>query len=479
MVSFSVDGAKLYVLPLGSDAQPVIVKDFSATLGQIVDMAICPDGHRLAASTLDGQIALIDLSTEGYPEERAIEPIPSGSGGWGVQFRPDNPSVLTSLGGDGTISVWDLDGAGDIAAELPQYDDWAAGIAISPDGRTLATIDCFGLVSLWDLSMMQPLGTVAEGPTATGCQAFLGVAFSHDGKLLAAGFEDGSVQILNVADRSVIHRFAGAGSVIVSLGFSPDDSVVGIVDQAATVSFRHLASGDDDNATAVHAFDDPITATAWSADGRFLITGDRSGMPLKIWDLRQPGEWSELPAPGLGGVSMYAVMFERSDTQISAVDILGQVLSWTKSGTSWTPNVLGDNRQLGPVISMRPLGNQMDVRLTTLNELGVYGPDSRPHLEVQLGMPNALGLSLIVSPDGTRVISAHSNRIIVWNLDPTTWPETACSIAGRNLSAGEWNQYFPDQPYRVTCPEFPPGYGVGAIATPVASPQSAVTPIAQ
>jgi hypothetical protein len=45
--------------------------------------------------------------------------------------------------------------------------------------------------------------------------------------------------------------------------------------------------------------------------------------------------------------------------------------------------------------------------------------------------------------------------IILWNLDVESWIELACQRAGRNLTAAEWKQYFPDGPYRATCSQWP------------------------
>jgi hypothetical protein len=37
----------------------------------------------------------------------------------------------------------------------------------------------------------------------------------------------------------------------------------------------------------------------------------------------------------------------------------------------------------------------------------------------------------------------------------TNWESAACGLAGRNLSGLEWQQFMPDQPYRLTCPDQP------------------------
>ena len=60
-------------------------------------------------------------------------------------------------------------------------------------------------------------------------------------------------------------------------------------------------------------------------------------------------------------------------------------------------------------------------------------------------LPNCSGL-LIAAKDGR-----------TWTADTRTgtWIERACNIAGRNLTAHEWTQFFPNRPYHATCPQWP------------------------
>ena len=55
------------------------------------------------------------------------------------------------------------------------------------------------------------------------------------------------------------------------------------------------------------------------------------------------------------------------------------------------------------------------------------------------------------------VIAAADGR--TWTADTRTgtWTERACTIAGRNLTQGEWTQFFPSRPYHATCPRWPAG----------------------
>jgi WD40 repeat protein len=69
---------------------------------------------------------------------------------------------------------------------------------------------------------------------------------------------------------------------------------------------------------------------------------------------------------------------------------------------------------------------------------------------IGLPLPSA-GRGIGLSQDGLRLFTPN----LVWNLDTREWEKAACRTAGRNLTEAEWNQYFPGEEYRPTCPEWP------------------------
>ena len=63
--------------------------------------------------------------------------------------------------------------------------------------------------------------------------------------------------------------------------------------------------------------------------------------------------------------------------------------------------------------------------------------------------------SLAFSPDGKVLVGGCSKgTIVVWNTDISFWIDKACQRAGRNLTQMEWEQYFSNEPYRITCPQW-------------------------
>jgi WD40 repeat protein len=163
-------------------------------------------------------------------------------------------------------------------------------VVLSPDGRTLyggGTGPSDTAVLIWDLSDLHRPRAVGEPLTAHTLPVF-GLAVSPDGRLLATGGRDQTVRLWNVADptRPVALGALPGGAVgtVYSLAFSPDG--------------RTLAAGGADRAVRLWDLTDPanvlspvtlaagtgfVQSVAFSDDGRVLAAGDATGM-LYVWD---------------------------------------------------------------------------------------------------------------------------------------------------------------------------------------------------
>lgn len=122
-----------------------------------------------------------------------------------------------------------------------QHDQAVTSVAVSPDGKTLATINSNGRtmssknsVKLWDMATGKELATFPGHKDGT-----ISLAFSPDGKLLATGgLNDGSVKLWDVETGKEIHSYrastgyeGGIGGKYVtvhSVKFSPDGKTIAL-----------------------------------------------------------------------------------------------------------------------------------------------------------------------------------------------------------------------------------------------------------
>ncbi|MGC9347730.1 MAG: WD40 repeat domain-containing protein [Anaerolineae bacterium] len=94
------------------------------------------------------------------------------------------------------------------------------------------------------------------------------------------------------------------------------------------------------------------------------------------------------------------------------------------------------------------------IRLIDVATGKLVGPPLKLHPDVMGATPT----NIVFSPDGKHLYSSSTDGLLRrWDVDPDSWRGRACAIAGRNLTQAEWAQYMPNEPYRVTCEQWPAG----------------------
>lgn len=168
----------------------------------------------------------------------------------------------------------------------------------SPDGKLLATYSVSqDTVFLWDMTTLTQIGTLNADviPTVnSGANAPAALAFSPDSTLLAVGGETGTVQIWDVAARTLKTTLTvyppGQGAVL-TIAFSPDGKLLaaagGFLSQSAPSPNNQIALFDlATNALAVvlTGHTDLVSSLAFSPDGTLLFSaGDRT---VRIWGVQ-------------------------------------------------------------------------------------------------------------------------------------------------------------------------------------------------
>jgi WD40 repeat protein len=256
---------------------------------QLYTVAFSPDGKTLAFGGTQNAVRLIDLAAQ-PPREQTWNPRGRQTIVTSLAFSPDG-KLLACARENGSIHLWDVAGGTELRP-LPGLDGWVAQIAFSPDGTLLAAagqVNNDAVVRLWKVATGQLLFT---SHTTGGFMAWC-VAFSPDGKTLAAGLESGEVRLFDVdMTREIPGRFgwqlatlAGLGPRVRLLGFHPDgrslvvagalnDNIVFVWDLATRKQLRRLPGHKSE-----------VLTGAWRADGRLLITAGSIDGTVRLWDL--------------------------------------------------------------------------------------------------------------------------------------------------------------------------------------------------
>ncbi len=308
------------------DSEPSELTDY---YGLAFDAA----GRRLAVASSQSIVRVYDTGTwkESHPVEGPAGPIQA------LSLAPDD-RTLAVAGHDGLVRLWDFPTArvrGQWPVPGPSY--FFPCLAFRPpDGATLATATPH-LVQLCDPATGQVRETLDDGKEATRRQGPQGLAWSADGKVLAAGYNSGQVSLWEPGSGKPERSFVAHKGSVLAVAFPPSGG-------------RALATGGID--AFVHLWRDPFTdrepetwkcphqahGVVFSPDGKTL-TAAGYGDVLR-WDVGT-GE----PRPTLDFQRwVYTVAYSPDGRTLAAIAESGHLLWWD----SVSGKKLGEWRAPGP-----------------------------------------------------------------------------------------------------------------------------------
>mmetsp|Transcript_46692 Transcript_46692/g.89173 ORF Transcript_46692/g.89173 Transcript_46692/m.89173 type:complete len:311 (-) Transcript_46692:504-1436(-) len=154
----------------------------------VLAVAYSPDGGRLAASAMDGTVALFDVATSRLLHVLQGHKMPVRS----LCFSPDSKLLLTGCD-DSNAHLYDVEHAALIAA-LSGHQSWVLSVAWSPDGHGFLTSSSDRTVKVWDASTRTSSQTLTQHTDNVW-----GLVFRPDGTRAASVSDDKSICIYDVA----------------------------------------------------------------------------------------------------------------------------------------------------------------------------------------------------------------------------------------------------------------------------------------
>ncbi|MGW7364057.1 nSTAND1 domain-containing NTPase [Streptomyces sp. NPDC054841] len=245
----------------GVPAGPVVTLE-----DRVWSVACSPHGDRLALSTNDGLLRVVDGAGRTLFEQHAavVE---------GCAWSPDGRRLATG-GHDGTVRVLSAQGGAELM-KFAEHQDWVGRVAWSPSGRLLASCSDDRTCRLWDTTESRQL-TVLRGHDNYVEDA----AWSPDETRVATAAGGWTAAAWDAVTGRRIEVLKGHEGRVRAVAWSPDGRYVATGSDDRTVRVWSAATFEEVAVVGVHQ--DKVTSVAWSRDSARLLTGSADGT-ARVW----------------------------------------------------------------------------------------------------------------------------------------------------------------------------------------------------
>jgi WD40 repeat protein len=446
--------------------------------------AVSPDGRFFALGSPRGRVRLLDLSSgrirplAGTHDVRILR----------IRFTPDGRTLVTS-GTDGHVLAWDVERRA-VAQRFAGHTKAVDGLDLTSDGRTLITGSVDTRAILWDLAGDRRLDRrFFAGKPFRVPFAPRGIAVSPDGRTLALAQHDGAVDLIDTASPSRRRVLRGEDPVV-SADFRHDGRMLAVSDFGRITLWDTRTLEPAGELTGLEA---PSAALAFSPDDRWLAAAEADPLGplrpqfLRIWDMRSRKRMGFRGRSALGTVAfspdgtLIAAAVGRQGAHVRDV-ATGRLVRQLLTGDSpysvaFSPDgellFVGQYDGRGQLVSTetwKPVGRQLEghtgrvlsaefardgrtlVTAAADGTARLWDVESQKPLGSPLELAPSTFASVALSPDGGRAFAVSTaGEGVSFNLSREAWKQHACRVAGRELTAAEWDDALPGRSYRTVC----------------------------
>jgi serine/threonine protein kinase len=280
--------------PPPMEPRPIHVAELANLEGPRAAYAIAfsADGRLLASGDRDGKVKLWDVATR-----QEIAALPGHfSFVLSLAFTADG-KTLVSGSIDKTLKVWDVSRKEELAT-LGNRDSGVRFVALSGDGHVLGLVAggqrlgrgftfASPTVELWDVPQKKALGTLSHLDQITA------LALTADGKVLASASSDKTIKLWDVAKKESITTWLAHQETIASLAFSADGKTLASGSRDKTVKVWNVARQEllttlempaFPNSENIKGIPNAVTMVAFAGDDRTLAVRVIEGSVL-FWDV--------------------------------------------------------------------------------------------------------------------------------------------------------------------------------------------------
>jgi WD40 repeat protein/Flp pilus assembly protein TadD len=288
--------------------------------------------------------------------------------------------------------LWDASTGEELAA-FPGQQGGVASAVFSPDGKRIV-LASRRVVEVWDIRERKRIHSLAA---RTDPPFTFSLAISPDGRRIAVGFGDWTVQVFDLETGQHVLTVRDKGSAY-GLAFSPDGHQLATADDNRAVTLWDADTGRE--VARLRGHTSLATAVAFSPDGQRLASAGDDGT-VRVWDARarNPVICSDGPSKIDPGYS-FSLSFSPDGQRLATSDRQNTIRVWNTTTGEMLSSLVAENNGLAFSRDSRHLA------LACSNgTVRVIDPTTGRELLLLRGHLGPV-LTVAYSPDGQRILSA-------------------------------------------------------------------------
>ncbi|MGF1493401.1 MAG: protein kinase [Microcoleaceae cyanobacterium] len=163
-----------------------------------------------------------------------------------------------------------------VAKTLTQSSGPVWAIAVSPNGRTVAAGNTDGTIDILDFQTGRVLDTLPGHSHPVGT-----VAINHNGQILVSGSGDETIKVWDLWNGRLRHQIDGHEGWIYAVAISPDGKTIASASRDFTVRLWDVQTGKE--LRRLRGYAEDVQTLTFAPDNRTLVTGGSDGN-IELWD---------------------------------------------------------------------------------------------------------------------------------------------------------------------------------------------------